>query len=158
MELDDWDDEPEEKPVKAKREARPKTSEERQAARAKTETAIAMQWAMYGKAYRKWLDNGGMKSGKLPPQKPSNAQPPSQKQMDYLNMLLGGCSYPSMIRFVEYANELPSGYGYFPRWQNEGQYYLSRFLWIQAISLIKNGRNVHGTDRDIYARCYEDAY
>jgi len=109
--------------------------------RARNQSAIQM--ALYYKELRKWLSIPNNPRRK--PEPPSQSQMPSKKQLWYLNKALGGCSYPEMIRFVEFANGLPSGLGYFPGWQERGSHFLSRVLWIEAIKLAVNDRNHLGS-------------
>ena len=69
----------------------------------------------------------------------SSAQPPTEKQVNYLSYLLGDhMGYYGLIQFVRFANAYHTGR-------------LTRYHWIQAISLCKQGYNHWGNMASLMA-------
>lgn len=124
---------------------RVRTSEETLHKRARTTAQNGILMAQYYRELSKWKYKGS--DPRTMPEPPSAMRLPTGKQVAYLNHLLGGCSYPSMIRFVEFANDIVDGY--YPRWAEKGTTLLNRVCWIEAITLAKTGRNNFGTAEEL---------
>ena len=73
----------------------------------------------------------------------SHAKDATKEQQGFLRSLMGGfeeCPTPVMIRFVEFANQLPSGAGTMNKWDRQ-RTWLSRIYWIRAIDMMQKGSN-----------------
>lgn len=73
----------------------------------------------------------------------SKASDASDKQRGYLRILLGGfenCHTSELIRFVEFANQLPSGVGSMSKY-DKNMVWLSSIYWVRAIDMALKGSN-----------------
>ena len=86
----------------------------------------------------------------------TKAKDPSDKQIRYLQYLLGDESLGMTIRYVEFANNIESGGGSLNRWDIlKGKTWLSRMYWIRAIDMLEFGRNDLYSAEDLVAESME---
>lgn len=72
----------------------------------------------------------------------TKAKDPSDKQIRYLQHMLGDESLGMTVRYVEFANNVESGGGSPNRWDIlKGKTWLSRVYWIRAIDMLEFGKN-----------------
>jgi len=78
------------------------------------------------------------------------AQPISEKQWGLLaNLLLTG-NRVTLVRFIEWANDMPSDAGTLNRW-DKTRVWLSRRYMVEAINMAKHDVNSHGTAWELLA-------
>lgn len=92
----------------------------------------------------------------------SHAKPASEKMIGLLRHLLGdfeNCPTIALYRFVEFANQLPSGHGTMDKFDRL-RVWLSAIYWIRAIDMAQKGSNdlCSGIDEIAVSFGYETAF
>lgn len=80
----------------------------------------------------------------------SKAKPASEKQWNYLGALTGARTRGELVRFVEFANQIPSGHGTLDIYDRR-RVFLSTIYFIRGIEMALHGQNDLCRAEDEYA-------